>query len=87
MIIDVMDLKLEELNFRTRYSSERYSKGKRLFNNEKVLIDKVEIKNNGKYEIEATVEGNYDNYDTKLIIDNEIIEKFSCTCADFYVCL
>ena len=84
MIIDVMDLKLEELNFRTRYSSERYSKGKRLFNNEKVLIDKVEIKNNGKYEIEATVEGNYDNYDTKLIIDNEIIEKFSCTCADFY---
>lgn len=70
MIIDVVDLNLETLRFSRRYDPSRYKRGRVIYNNEKVLIDMVNKIDEEEFNIEATVEGNYDTYKTTLEIWN-----------------
>ena len=83
MIIDVIDLKLNTLNFNKRYETLRYKRGKNIYNNGFVQVDKVDKKNEKNYYVEATVEGNYDTYITTLEISGETITNSTCTCEDY----
>lgn len=83
MIIDVVDLEFQTLNFNKRYDTNRYKRGTTIYRNGNASIDKVE-KINNEYFVKATVEGNYDTYNTNLTINGNMITKSSCTCEDFY---
>ena len=84
MVIDVVDLNFKTLNFSKRYEGSRYRKGIQLYNRRNAQIDKIETDGKNNYEIKATVEGNYDTYNTKLSISGTLIKDSSCTCEDFY---
>ena len=84
MLIDVIDLNFETLNFKRRYDSVRYKRGRNIYNYENVSIEKVDKLDNNNYIVEALVQGNYDIYKTKLNISNLVIDNCTCTCEDFY---
>ncbi len=84
MIIDVIDLNFETLNFSRKYDSNRYRRGKAIYNNEQVEVQNVNKIDEKNYSIEATVEGNYDTYTTNLEISGNMINKCTCTCEDYY---
>lgn len=84
MIIDVIDLKLENLKFKSSFDRGRYNRGESIYNREKVNIEKVEKNDEDSYYIEATVEGTYDYYETTLTINNNIITDCTCTCQDYF---
>ena len=84
MIVDIIDVDFETLHFNHRYDQRRYMRGKDIYREEKVQIEEVNQLKDNCYKIEAYVEGNYDNYNTELKIDGELITDYSCTCEDFY---
>ena len=78
MIIDVIDLNFEKLQFSKRYDPTRYQRGTKIYSKGNVQVEKVEkveTDDNENYEIEAKVEGNYDNYITKLSISGNLIKE------------
>lgn len=89
MIIDVTDLKFTSLNFSRKYDIARHSKGRMLYNNGAAQIKSVDKIDDETYEITATVEGNYDDYEVNLSICRTLINKSKCTCQDYrngYLC-
>lgn len=89
MIVDVIDLNFETLNFSKRYDPARYRRGRGLYNRGLVDVQNVNKIDEGKYSVEASVDGNYDTYTTYLEISGIMINKYSCTCADYdngYLC-
>ena len=84
MIIDVVDLKFKTLQFGKKYEGSRYRRGIQLYNMGYVKVKKVELKENNNYEVEATVKGNYDIYNTTLSISGTLINGISCTCEDYH---
>ncbi len=83
MIIDVVDLNLKRLDFNQSYDMGRYTKGMHIYSLGRVKVNKVEINDENTYEIEADVDGNYDNYTTTLTIKGNMIKACTCTCADY----
>ncbi len=84
MIIDVVDLKLETLNFTKKYDFARYRRGTTIYNNGLVEVKSVNKKDEKSYFIEASVEGNWDTYRTTLEIKGNTIKQSTCTCEDYY---
>ena len=84
MIIDVVELNFTTLQFRKRYDPARYRRGRNLYNNELAIVKEVNKIDEKNYEIEASVEGNYDLYTTNLKICGNMITEYQCTCQDYY---
>ena len=84
MIIDVVDLKLETLRFNRSYDTGRYKRGRNIYNNGQVEVTEVNQIDEKNYFIEASVDGNYDDYTTTLEINGNMINHSTCTCEDFY---
>lgn len=84
MIIDVVDLKFETLNFNRRYDPARYRRGTGIYNKGLVTVESVNKIDEKNYSIEASVEGTYDTYTTNLEICGNMINKSTCTCEDYY---
>ena len=84
MIIDVVDLELETLNFTRRYDPARYRRGTTIYNNGLVEVESVDKKDERSYSVEASVEGNFDTYRTTLEIKGNTIKESTCTCEDYY---
>lgn len=84
MIIDVVDLKFETLQFNRRYDPVRYRRGTSIYKNRLVTVKKVNKIDEKNYSIEASVQGNYDIYTTNLEISGNMINKSTCTCEDYY---
>ena len=84
MIIDVVDLELETLNFTRKYDFARYKRGTSIYHKGLVEVESVDKKDERNYSIEASVEGNFDTYRTTLEITGNTIKKSTCTCEDFY---
>lgn len=84
MIIDVVDLNFEILNFSRRYDPSRYKRGRSLYNRALITVRNVDKKDEKNYTIEASVEGNYDRYTTTLTITGNMIKESTCTCEDYY---
>ena len=84
MIIDVVDLKLETLNFARKYDFARYKRGTSIYNKGLVEVESVNKKDEKSYFIEASVEGNWDTYTTTLEISENTIKESTCTCEDYY---
>ena len=58
MIVDVIDLNFDNLNFKKIYDRNRMNKGRILFERQCVDIDEVEKIDKDNYRIKANVEGN-----------------------------
>ena len=84
MIIDVVDLELETLNFTRRYDPARYRRGTIIYNDGLVEIESVDKKDERNYSVKASVEGNLDTYRTTLEIKGNTIIESTCTCEDYY---
>ena len=84
MIIDVVDLNFEILNFSRRYDPSRYRRGRNLYNSGLITVISVDKKDEKNYTIKASVEGNYDRYTTTLAITGNMIKESTCTCEDYY---
>lgn len=84
MIIDVIDLELETLNFTRRYDPARYRRGTIIYNDGLVEIESVDKKDERNYSVKASVEGNLDTYRTTLEIKGNTIIESTCTCEDYY---
>ncbi len=84
MIIDVIDLKIKSLNFNRRYDPARYKRATVIYNKGLVEVQNIEKIDEKNYSIEASVEGNYDTYTTYLEICENMINKSTCTCEDYY---
>ncbi len=83
MIIDVIDLEFETLNFSRRYENQRYKRGRNIYSYGYVEISKVNKIDERNYEIEAEVQGNYGRYVTTLKITGNMIKEATCTCEDY----
>ena len=84
MIIDVIDLKLNNLQFSKKYSTARYNRGKTIYNNGYAEVKKVEKINDNEYHVKGSVNGSYYNtYNTSLEIKGNIINKCKCECEDY----
>lgn len=89
MIVDVMDLNFESLNFNESYDNARYRRGSNLYDSGWARVNTVIKENDKKYLVEGTVRSNNDSYNTILKIDNGVIIHSSCTCPDYnngYLC-
>ena len=84
MIIDVVDLDFETLRFNRRYDPTRYRRGTNIYNKGLVEVETVNKIDEKNYSIEASVEGNYDTYTTRLEICGNMINKSTCTCEDYH---
>lgn len=85
MVIDVMDLEFDRLNFMRQYEDGRNSRGKLLYYNENAEITKVEKLDEDNFIISATVQGSgYKIYDVELVLNQNYIKECSCTCEDYY---
>ena len=82
MIIDVVDLNFNVLNFTRSYEKGRYERGKELYKEGLVEVQEVD-KNNDNYSIKAYVRGNYGVYTTKLSLVKSTIKDYNCTCEDY----
>lgn len=85
MIIDVMDLGLNVINFTTNYDNARQRRARKIYNYKEVTINNVNMTqedSNKLYEVDASVQGNFDKYKVKLNIKNTTLIKSSCTCPD-----
>lgn len=86
MIIDVMDLNFNGINFNKNYDYTRYNKARKLYNYSCVdinFVDKQKEEDKDKYIIEADVNGNYDRYHVTLELLGQNLKKSKCTCADY----
>ncbi len=82
MIIDVQDLNFNVLNFTRSYDLGRQKRGKTLYNNEYVQIERVNEIEGETYKVIAKVQGNYGYYKVELLIKGNMIRESSCTCED-----
>lgn len=85
MIIDVMDLGLNVINFTKNYDNARQRRARKIYNYKDVTInnvDMIEEESNKLYEVDAVVRGNFGNYKVKLNIKNTKLTKYKCTCPD-----
>ena len=64
--------------------SMRLEKAKRIVNEGKVEIKKVDYENLNNFEISAEVEGNYDFYNTRIKVENAELQIAECECQDYF---
>ena len=64
--------------------SMRLEKAKRIVNEGKVEIKKVDYENPNNFEISAEVEGNYDFYNTRIKVENAELQIAECECQDYF---
>ena len=83
MIVDVIDLDIEKLDFLKSYSYDRKNRGENLYRRKCVQIKEVDKKEDGEYKISAYVEGNYDYYSVVLKIAGNKVKNYSCECKDY----
>ena len=83
MIVDVIDLNFDNLNFKKSYDRNRMNKGRILFERQCVDIDEVEKIDKDNYRIKAIVEGNTSYYDVTLNLYKNMVEEYTCDCKDF----
>lgn len=89
MIVDVMDLNIDKLNFSKRYDTERNKRAKNIYKYQGVDIEEVKEMEDGTYKILAQVEGSYNYYDVNLEIKDKMVEYYNCGCEDCrkgYIC-
>ena len=90
MIIDVTELEFTKLNFIRPYETLRRNRARLIYENGNVQITKVDKIDEGKFIIDAEVEGNsYIKYSVTLTIKDSYIRECECTCEDFengFVC-
>lgn len=84
MIIDVAELEFEKLHFDRSYDSARYRRGTSIYNKGCVEIRQVNQIDKESYSVEASVDGNFDEYTTTLKIKGNLIKNYTCTCEDYY---
>ena len=63
---------------------ERLTRAKRIVEQGKVEIKKVNYEDPNNFEISAEVEGNYDNYTTTIKVESGELEIAECECQDYY---
>ena len=89
MIIDVIDLNINNLNFSKRYDTARNQRAKTIYRYENVDIEQVEERKDGTYKVSANVEGSYTYYDVILEINGNMVKEYYCDCQDYqngYIC-
>ena len=64
--------------------SMRLEKAKKIVNEGKVEIKKVEYENQNNFEISAEVEGNYDYYNTRIKVEDAELQIAECECQDYF---
>ena len=89
MIVDVIDLNINNLNFSKRYDTARNQRAKTIYRYENVDIEQVEERRDGTYKVSANVEGSYTYYDVNLEINGNMVKEYYCDCQDYqngYIC-
>ena len=61
----------------------RLFRGRAYQRNNKVKINEIKYEDRYNFTIKSTVEGNYDDYDVKVEIQDGEIEVLECTCEDY----
>lgn len=64
--------------------SIRLEKAKRIVNEGKVEIKKVDYENLNNFEISAEVEENYDYYNTRIKVEDAELQIAECECQDYF---
>ena len=64
--------------------TERLEKAKKIVNERRVEIKKVNYENQNNFEVSADVEGNYDDYTTRIKVENGELEVAECECQDYF---
>ena len=64
--------------------SDRLERAKRYVDQGRVDIKKVNYDNPDNFEISAEIDGNYDDYITKIKVENGELEIAECECPDYY---
>lgn len=83
MIVDVIDLNIDNLNFSKRYDPARNRRAKNIYRYENVDIEEVEENKDGTYNFTAQVEENYSYYDVNLKIKGNMVKEYYCDCQDY----
>ena len=83
MLIDVIDLNIENLNFPKKYDSNRRFKASTLYERNCVEIEEVDKQKDGLITVTANVNGNRGVYRVALKIKNNMVEDYSCGCYDY----
>ena len=63
---------------------ERLDKAKEIVTQGKVEIKKVNYDNLNNFDISASVEGSYDDYTTRIKVENGELEIAECECQDYH---
>ena len=63
---------------------ERLTRAKRIVKQDQVEIKKVNYENPNNFEVSAEVEGSYDDYTTKIKVENGELETAECECQDYF---
>ena len=64
--------------------TERLDKAKKIVSERRVEIKKVNYENQNNFEVSADVEGNYEDYTTKIKVENGELEVAECECQDYF---
>ena len=64
--------------------SERLEKAKKIVSERRIEIKKVNYENQNNFEVSADVEGNYDDYTTRIKVENGELEVAECECQDYF---
>ena len=64
--------------------TERLEKAKKIVSERRVEIKKVNYENQNNFEVSADVEGNYEDYTTRIKVENGELEIAECECQDYF---
>ena len=64
--------------------TERLEKAKKIVSERRVEIKKVNYENQNNFEVSADVEGNYEDYTTRIKVENGELEVAECECQDYF---
>ena len=64
--------------------AERLEKAKKIVSERRVEIKKVNYENQNNFEVSADVEGNYEDYTTRIKVENGELEVAECECQDYF---
>ena len=64
--------------------TERLDRAKKIVSERRVEIKKVNYENQNNFEVSADVEGNYEDYTTKIKVENGELEVAECECQDYF---
>ena len=64
--------------------AERLEKAKKIVSERRVEIKKVNYENQNNFEVSADVEGNYEDYTTRIKVENGELEVAECECRDYF---